>query len=85
MKVVNIKKEKCTIYIGRPSIFGNPFIIGKDGNRDEVIKKYRDYVINNPKLLEAIKGLDIDDILGCYCKPLSCHGDIIIEIFNNIK
>ena len=42
--VVNIQNtKKYDVYIGRPSIFGNPFIIGKDGNCDEVIKKYEKY------------------------------------------
>ena len=43
-KVVNKYKESYDVYIGRGSIWGNPFIIGKDGDRDEVIKKYEDYI-----------------------------------------
>jgi len=81
-KIVHCKKEKYNVYIGRPSIFGNPFSIDKDGTREEVIEKYRIYF--NRKLKEdnnfwrrvwECKG----KILGCWCKPLACHGDIIVE------
>ena len=82
MKVVNKRKEHYTHYIGRGSIFGNPFVIGKDGSREEVIQKYREYAPTNPELMKAIKELPKDAILGCYCKPQTCHGDVIIEIWH---
>lgn len=85
MKVVNLRKEKYTIYIGRPSPLGNPYIIGKDGNREEVIRKYERFVRNNPKLLEVIKSLPANAVLGCFCKPLPCHGDIIVKIWEEIN
>jgi hypothetical protein len=87
MRVVNLRKEKYTHYIGRPSIFGNPFIIGKDGTREQVIEKYSDCLrhgINELNIIEAIKKLPEDAILGCYCKPLPCHGDVIIKIWEEL-
>lgn len=83
MKVVNLRKEKYTVYIGRSSIFGNPFVIGGNGNRQEVINLYKHYAKQNIELLKAIFNLPKDSILGCYCKPLACHGDVIIELYNN--
>jgi hypothetical protein len=78
--VVNKYKSKFDIYIGRPSIFGNPFSIGKDGDRDEVIKKFRTYFNQRIKKdahfkqeVLKLKG----KTLGCYCKPQDCHGDVI--------
>lgn len=44
--VVNVRNEKADIYCGRPSIYGNPFEIGRDGTRNEVIVKYIDYFID---------------------------------------
>lgn len=76
--VVHCRKEKYDIYIGRPSKWGNPFVIGKDGTRKEVIDKYRVYLLKNDYLLSCIDELE-DKILGCYCKPLLCHGDVLIE------
>ena len=79
-KVVNIKTgAKYDIFIGRPSKWGNPFEVGKDGTREEVILKYEQYLIDNPKLMSELEELH-GKTLGCFCKPLSCHGDVLIEI-----
>jgi len=66
------------VYIGRPGPWGNPFIIGKHGDRTEVIERYKAWFAAQPqawkrKLLVELKG----ERLGCYCAPLPCHGDII--------
>lgn len=78
-KVVHCKKDKYDVYIGRGSIWGNPFVIGKDGNRNNVIKKYKEYILNKPSLLKRIKQL-YGKTLGCYCAPLPCHGDVLIKL-----
>lgn len=85
MKVVHCKKEKFSVYIGRPSVFGNPFVIGKHGNREQVIKMFEDWARSNNSLLAAIDKLKEDDVLGCWCKPLACHGDVIVRLFNERK
>ena len=81
-KVVNIRtyKGKYT-YIGRGSIFGNPFRIGIDGDRTQVIEKYRALFYDRLKDVEFLRQvLDLKGkVLGCYCKPLPCHGDVIVE------
>jgi len=78
-KVVNLRKEAYDVYIGRGSKWGNPFRIGPDGSREEVIEKYREYILKKPELLKSLHELK-DNTLGCYCKPLACHGDILIEL-----
>lgn len=80
-KVVNKYKEPYDIYIGRGSKWGNPFEIGKDGTREEVIEKYRTYLLNKPELLKALPELR-GKTLGCFCKPKPCHGDILVEILD---
>lgn len=82
MKVVNLRKEKYTRYIGRGSIFGNPFKIGKHGTRNEVIQHYELYARKH--VIHNIAALPEDAILGCYCKPQACHGDIIIKIWKEL-
>lgn len=77
--VVHCKKEKFDVYIGRPSIWGNPFTIGKDGTREEVIQKYREWILTQPKLLNSLYLLK-GKILGCWCKPEACHGDVLEEL-----
>lgn len=76
IKVVHCKKEAYDIYIGRPSKWENPFRIGKDGTREEVISKYEAYIMNKPDLIQALPEL-IGKTLGCHCKPNACHGDIL--------
>ena len=86
-KVINIRERRIdgnSIYIGRGSSWGNPFVIGRDGTREEVIAKFRIYAAN--ELVEAhtdgvdwlalLKGKD----LVCYCAPQACHGDVLLEM-----
>ncbi len=77
--IVNLYEERYDIYIGRPSIWGNPFSIGPDGTRDEVIRKYDKYILNQPKLLINLYKLK-GKRLGCFCKPKVCHGDILLRL-----
>ena len=62
---------------------GEPFTIGKDGDREEVIQKYIAWLENQPELLASIHELK-GKILGCWCSPNACHGDVLAEIVNNI-
>lgn len=83
-KVVHCKREYYDLYIGRPSIWGNPFTIGKDGDRETVIKKYRSWLLTRPDLLAKIHELK-GKTLGCWCKPAACHGDILIELMGEAQ
>lgn len=77
-RVVNLRSEEYDVYIGRGSKWGNPFKIGRDGTREEVIRKYEKYLLDNPKLMEDLSELK-GKRLACYCKPLACHGDVLIK------
>ncbi len=85
-RVVHCKKEKYDIYIGRPSKWGNPFshlentmAEFKVASREEAIEKYREWINNKPDLLNSLLELK-NKILGCWCSPKSCHGDVLIEL-----
>ena len=80
--VVHCKHNKYDVYIGRPSPYGNPFSIGKDGNREEVIEKFRKYAYSRPDFIQQIKKELKNKILGCHCSPLYCHGEVLAEIAN---
>lgn len=80
-KVVHCRREKYDIYIGRPSKWGNPFEIDKDGSREEVIEKYKQWFFQQNDLLSQIKELK-GKTLGCWCKPKPCHGDFLCELAN---
>lgn len=78
-RVVHCKRERADIYIGRPSKWGNPFVIGQHGSREQVIAKYRQWLPNQPELLAALHGLR-GRTLGCWCSPKTCHGDVLAEL-----
>ena len=93
-RVVHFKKEKYDIYCGRPSKWGNPFTHIQDGrtiakyivsSRQKAIEAYREWLLNGEgqyllKDLEELKG----KILGCWCKPKSCHADVLAELVNKL-
>lgn len=76
--VVN-QTEPYDVYIGRPSKWGNPFMIGVHGDRARVIWQYREWIMRQPHLLASLDELR-GKTLGCYCKPLPCHGDVLVEL-----
>lgn len=79
--VVHVNDEH-DVYIGRPSKWGNPFVTGIDGTREEVIAKHAEWIYTQPELLEAIKRELKGKRLACWCRPKkkSCHGDILAWI-----
>ena len=81
-KVVHCKREAYDVYIGRPTKWGNPFAIGADGSREEVIEKYTVWLMSQPELIEAVKKELRGKTLGCWCAPKACHGDILMQLAN---
>lgn len=79
IRVVHFKKSKYDVFIGRPGKWGNPFTIGIDGNRTDVLKKYRNWLMDNPEIIRDAKKELTGKILGCWCSPKKCHGDILKE------
>lgn len=85
-KVVHCKKEKYDVYIGRPSKWGNPFS-HKEGTRakfkvatrEEAVLKYKEWILTQEHLIKSLHELK-GKILGCWCKPKMCHGDILAEL-----
>ena len=78
-KVVHCKKEEFDIYIGRGSIWGNPFPINEHQDRDTVVKKYETYIRSRADLLAQLHTLK-GKRLGCYCSPQACHGDVLVKL-----
>lgn len=78
-KVVHLKKAPYDVRIDRQTEWGNPFVMGRDGDRAEVIEKYRKWILTQPRLLGKIKTLK-GKTLGCWCSPAACHGDVLAEL-----
>jgi hypothetical protein len=86
--VVNVRTDHAEIAearaaglyvpIHRPYQFGNPFILGRHGTREQVIRMYEDY-IRKSKLMKEVPALR-GKVLGCFCKPAACHGDVLARL-----
>ncbi len=76
------KRDHHDVYIGRPSKWGNPFSEHKHG-RTECIKLYHDWILTGEgrHLLDDLHELQ-GKVLGCWCKPKACHGDVLAMLAN---
>ena len=77
--VVNLRIEPCDVLITRPGDWGNPFVMGVDGTREEVVAKHLAWIKKHPQLLKRLGELK-GKRLGCWCRPLLCHGDNYVEL-----
>ena len=80
--VVHCKKAEYDVYIGRPGPWGNPFVVGEHGTREEVVEQYAEWLLSQPDLVAKAKKDLKGKVLGCWCAPKLCHGDILSEIAN---
>lgn len=83
-KVLNKKQDgvpEGAVYVGRPSMWGNPFQIGRDGDRAEVIRKFTAWFLESPLTyqLHQLRGKD----LVCWCAPEACHADVLLKLANS--
>jgi hypothetical protein len=81
-QVVHCKKSEYDVYIGRPSKWGNPFFLDSEDSREEVIQKYRNWIVTQEHLMSDLKNLR-GKRLGCWCAPKACHGDVLVELIND--
>lgn len=84
MKLVHMRKQHFDVRIDRATKWGNPFVVGVDGTRKEVIAKYRDWIKGQPHLLDALPELE-GKVLGCWCHPKACHGEVLLELLKARK
>lgn len=85
-RVVHCKREPFDVYVGRPSKWGNLFPIpsktyDRDADPDRILERYEAYVRANPRLMAALPKLR-GKILGCWCAPLRCHGEVLVRMAN---
>jgi hypothetical protein len=90
-KVVHCKKEEFDVYVGRGSKWGNPYshkegTLAKEivATREEAIQKFEEYLLSNQELMDSLNELK-GKVLGCWCKPKSCHGDVLLKYANQAK
>ena len=89
-KVVHLKREPYDIRCDRQSIYGNPFVLKSEANRDHVIQAYRKWLWQQIQesngidrllvpLIEAKNKKDTPLVLGCWCAPKPCHCDVLVR------
>jgi hypothetical protein len=81
------RKPEGVVFVGRPSRWGNPFVIGRDGDRAAVVEKHRAWLLDpqrkmGPTIAEIRRDLRGRD-LACWCAPdQPCHAELLLEIAN---
>ena len=81
LRVWNKRDPNCpkdAVYVGRPTKWGNPYKIGRDGSRLVVIESYRRWLEAGRDDPTELRGKD----LVCWCAPQPCHADILLEVAN---
>ena len=78
IREINLRDPDVT-RIDRLSKWGNPYVVGVDGTRAEVIEAYRGWISGRSGLLEDLGELD-GKRLACWCAPRACHGDVLVEL-----
>lgn len=81
MRIV-VVRGRCDVYIGRPSLFGNPYSVNNLRTRELVMGRFDMYIERHPELVKELYALCKATgkpvvRLGCHCAPLPCHGDIL--------
>jgi hypothetical protein len=86
--VVHCKREKFDVYIGRPSKWGNPYTHIKNAStvalyeadtREDAIAYFERDLLSKPDLIEAAQNELRGKVLGCFCSPQACHGDVLAK------
>ena len=83
-RVVHSKKDIFDVLIDRTTKWGNPFVLHRGSTKEErdvCIEKYKKWIVRQPDLLQSIQDGELrDKVLGCHCRPLRCHGDVLVEL-----
>jgi len=91
--VVNLRTSAYDVDITRATRWGNPFTHEKDkptrakyvvATREEAISKYEEWLKQQPHLMVKLSTLR-GKVLGCWCKPLPCHGDVLARLADEEK
>lgn len=81
-RIVHCQREPYDVLIDRTTKWGNPYKMHGESDRANVIRLYREWIAVQPELLAAAKVELEGKVLGCWCAPRACHGDVLLEIAN---
>ncbi len=83
-KVLNKRLKQTSdtaVYVGRPTKWGNPFVVGVDGKQGECVDLYAEWIKTQPYLLKCLPELKGKDLI-CWCAPKRCHADVLLKLAN---
>ena len=86
-RVLNLRRDRvghCDLFIGRGSPWGNPFRIGRDGDRSAVLRRHERWLRDQHHLLRRIGELRGRNLV-CFCAPLGCHGHLLLRLANGTR
>ncbi|MBU8546359.1 MULTISPECIES: DUF4326 domain-containing protein [Roseomonadaceae] len=72
------------VFIGRPSKWGNSFVIGRYASRAQVVARYRAWLCEQPELVAALPELRGRGLV-CFCAPAACRGDLLLAVANGAE
>lgn len=81
--VVHCKREEYDVYIGRPSKWGNPFRLEREADRAALLVRYEEWLRRQPDLMASLHELR-GKVLGCWCAPRACHGDVLARLADEL-
>lgn len=88
--VVHWKQARYDVYVGRPGPWGNPYSHEEDSiaqfkvaTREEAIAKFEEWLLSQPELVKRVKRELRGKVLGCWCAPKPCHGEVLARIAND--
>jgi hypothetical protein len=82
--VVNLKEDHYDVRIDRKTKWGNPFVVGRDGTREECIQQFEHWIVEQKYLMDALSELK-GKRLGCWCSPQACHGHVLARLADSSK
>jgi Domain of unknown function (DUF4326) len=86
-RVLNLRRDPIgpdDLYIGRGGPWGNPFQIGRDGDRATVLRRHERWLCGQHHLLRRIDELRGRNLV-CFCAPEACHGDLLLRLANSTR
>lgn len=85
--IVWAESKRLAVRIDRSTRYGNPFVLGEDGDRDDVCDAYEThYLPNKPSINDRIDGGELTGkVLVCHCHPQRCHGDCLADQANSVS
>jgi ParB-like chromosome segregation protein Spo0J len=81
------EREGLAVRIDRSTRYGNPFVLGEDGDREEVCDAYdMHYMPNKPSIVSRLDAGELTGkVLICHCYPQRCHGDSLAAEANSVS